>query len=85
MRTKAGSLNLFQKVTMATLTINDKTYDIDKLSAEAKAQMLSVQFVDAEIARLTASLAVFQTARVAYLSALMPHLEAQGENKVTMQ
>ncbi len=61
---------------MATLTINDKSYDIDKLPEEARAQMLSLQFVDAELARLNATVAVFQTARIGYLNALKPHLAA---------
>ena len=61
---------------MATLTINDKSYDIDKLPEEARAQMLSLQFVDAELARLNATVAVFQTARIGYLNALRPHLAA---------
>ncbi|MBK9346756.1 MAG: hypothetical protein IPN06_10220 [Burkholderiales bacterium] len=70
---------------MAILNINDKSYDIDKLSREARAQMQSIQFVDAEIARLTASLAVAQTARIAYLNALAPHLTAANEVKATLQ
>ena len=70
---------------MAILNINDKSYDIDKLSPEARAQMLSLQFVDAEIARLNATVAVFQTARIAYLNALTPQLEAIGEITKTLQ
>lgn len=66
---------------MATLTINDKSYDIDKLPPEARAQMLSIQFVDAEIARMNASIAVMQTARIAYMNALGPHLTAANEVK----
>lgn len=65
---------------MANLIINDKTYDIDKLSEEAKAQVVSLQFVDAEIARFNATIAVFQTARNGYIKALLPHLEAIGES-----
>ena len=70
---------------MAILNINDKSYDIDKLSPEARAQMLSLQFVDAEIARLNATVAVFQPARIAYLNALTPQLEAIGEITKTLQ
>ena len=70
---------------MATLTVNNKTYDIDKLSEEARAQVVSLQFVDAELARLNASIAVFQTAKSGYLNALKPHLEAIGERKPTIQ
>ncbi len=70
---------------MATLVLNDKTYDIDKLPSEAKAQLVSLQFVDAEIARLNATLAVFQTARNGYLRALIPLLETQPEIHATVQ
>lgn len=61
---------------MATLSIDNKTYDIDQLSAEAKGQMVSLQYVDAEMERLNATMAVYQTARNAYLNALKPHLAA---------
>jgi hypothetical protein len=64
---------------MANLVLNDKTYDLDKLPEEAKGQVVSLQFVDAEIARLNAMLAVFQTARNGYLRALLPVLESQPE------
>lgn len=64
---------------MANLIINDKSYDIDTLSDEAKAQAISLQFVDAEIARLNATIAVFQTARSGYFSALTRQLEGQQE------
>ena len=61
---------------MATLTINHKSYDIDKLSDDTKAQLINLQFVDAELARLSATAAVFQTAKTGYFSALKPHLAA---------
>ena len=47
--------------------------------------MLSLQFVDAELARLNATVAVLQTAKIAYLNALAPHLAAMEEVKVTIQ
>jgi len=61
---------------MATLTVNNKSYDIDTLSDDARAQMQSLQYVDAELQRLNATIAVFQTARMAYLNALQPLLES---------
>ena len=61
---------------MATLTINDKTYDIDKLSEDANAQIINLEFVEAELARLSATAAVSQSARIGYLSALKPQLAA---------
>lgn len=55
---------------MPTVTIDEKEYDLDNLSDEAKAQLTSLQFVDAEIQRLNAQGAILQTARVAYSKAL---------------
>ena len=54
---------------MPIITIDEKTYDTDTLSEEAKAQLTSVQFVDQELARLNAQAAVLQTARIAYAKA----------------
>lgn len=79
--TTYNKLDLF----MANLNINGKTYDLDKLKPEAIAQVQSLQFVDAEIARLNATVAVFQTARMGYLNALAPHLQALGEVTATLQ
>ena len=70
---------------MATLTINDKTYDISKLSKDAKAQVTNLRFVDAEIAHHNATLAVLQTARNTYIQALLPHLEHTPEKKAALQ
>ncbi len=55
---------------MATIKIDDKDYDLDTLSDEAKNQLASLQFVDNELQRLNAQAAVLQTARVAYANAL---------------
>ncbi len=59
---------------MANITIGGQNYELDTLSAEAKAQLTSLQFVDAELARLTAQTAVLQTARMAYSKALQAAL-----------
>ncbi|MDP3619275.1 MAG: DUF6447 family protein [Ramlibacter sp.] len=66
---------------MATLTINDKAYDISKLSAEAKTQVTNLRFVEAEIAKLNATVAVMHVARKSFIQALMPHLEGAPEKK----
>ena len=55
---------------MPTITIDNQDYDLDTLSDEARAQLQSLQFVDAELARLQAQTAVLQTARMAYAKAL---------------
>lgn len=59
---------------MPTIKIDDKDYDLDQLSSEAKAQLASLQFVDAELARLQAQAAALQTARMAYAKALQAAL-----------
>ena len=61
---------------MAQITIDNKQYDLDNLSDDAKAQLASIQFVDSEIARLQAKAAALQTARLAYSKALQAALPA---------
>lgn len=53
------------------VTVDGVTYPFDQLSEEAREQVTSLQFVDAQIAELNAKLAVFQTARNAYQAALL--------------
>jgi hypothetical protein len=55
---------------MDSVTIDGQEYDRESLSAVAKQQLQSLQFVDGELGRLAAQVAVFQTARVAYARAL---------------
>ncbi|MFI3123436.1 MAG: DUF6447 family protein [Methylococcales bacterium] len=55
---------------MTTIKIDDKDYDLETLSDEAKNQLVSLQFVDTELQRLNAQAAVLQTARLAYANAL---------------
>jgi hypothetical protein len=59
---------------MPTITSDNKSYDLDSLSTEARAQLASFQFVDAELARLKAQAAALQTARVAYAKPLQAAL-----------
>lgn len=59
---------------MTQITIDNKPYDLDYFSNDAKAQLGSLQFVDSEIARLQAQLAAMQTARIGYANALKAEL-----------
>ena len=68
---------------MTTITIDNKEYDIDKLSDEAKAQLISLQFCDQELQRLQAQTAVFQTARVSYAKALKEALKPPMGDKIS--
>lgn len=55
---------------MPTIMINDKDYDTDSLSTEAKAQLEMLLATEGEIRRLQAQLAIAQTAKNAYAQAL---------------
>lgn len=52
------------------VTVNGVSYVVAELSAEAQTQVTNLQFVESEIARLNAQLAVYVTARIAYENAL---------------
>ena len=54
---------------MPTIKIDNVDYDTDKLSNDAKAQLISMQFCDQELARLQSQAAAYQTARMAYAKA----------------
>ena len=73
---------------MATITIDDKEYDVETLSDETKAQLGSLQYVDSELVRLQAQAAALQTARIAYGRALKQTLEegkAPEEDEVSIE
>ena len=60
---------------MTKVNINDKEYDTDEMSDEAKKQLVSLQFAANEVKRLQSLLAVSQTAQSAYTKALIDVLE----------
>lgn len=66
---------------MAKITIDNLEYDTESLSPEALAQLQSIQFVDAEIAQLTARIAAMNTARNGYGAALQELLPQQQEGE----
>jgi hypothetical protein len=55
---------------MPNITIDGKEYDTDKISDEARNQLISIQFVDKKIQELNLEQAAMQTARNAYAKAL---------------
>ena len=59
---------------MPTIKIDNVDYDSDTLSDDARAQLISMQFCDQELARLQAQAAVLQTARLSYSKALQAAL-----------
>jgi hypothetical protein len=59
---------------MPTIKIDNVDYDTDKLSNEARAQLINLHFCDQELARLQAQAAAYQTSRMAYAKALQAAL-----------
>lgn len=72
---------------MPTVNIDNKLYELSKLSDDARAKLESVRFCDQKIQQLEAELAVARTARSAYLQSLTSLLDdsalvATKENSV---
>ena len=73
---------------MSTIKIDNRDYDLDTLSIDARAQLQSLQFCDSELARLQAQAAVLQTARIAYAKALqaaLPSVLEQAQASETLK
>ena len=56
------------------ITIDDVKYNLDELSDSVKTQLGNIQFVDAQLQQLNNELAVSDTARIGYTSALKGEL-----------
>lgn len=56
------------------IKIDGKEYEIANLSDEAKAQLTNLKFVDDQIQQLNNELAISDTARIGYSSALKKEL-----------
>ncbi len=65
------------------LQINGKDYAVSSLSDAARVQIVNIQAVDAEIARLQVQMGIAQTARNAYAGALSAALPAADEAAAT--
>ena len=67
---------------MPSIKIDDKEYDVEDLSQEARNQLQAVQFVDQELVRMQLQIAAMQTARNAYGRALAAELgtDSTGED-----
>lgn len=63
---------------MSTVKIDEKEYQLDDLTQEAKAQIASLQYVERELAKLNLQVAALQTARMAYGRALKASLENES-------
>ena len=60
---------------MSTITIDDKQYDIDKMSDEEKSLVQAMNYCDAKIAETQNQLAALKTAKQAYVNDLGARLQ----------
>ena len=66
--------------TMDSITIDDKEYDLESLSDEAKEHVASLNYVDDDLRRLALRMAALQTARNTYSLALKELLPAHDDD-----
>jgi len=66
---------------MAKITIDGKEYDSDDLSDEAKGQIISLQYVQGELQRISHQAAVLETAKLAYGRALKQALGEESDEE----
>ena len=66
---------------MTTVNIDNIEYELESLSEDAKAQLVSLQFVDQKLAQLNAEAAAYQTARIGYANALNELLPKEASNE----
>ena len=59
---------------MAKVNIDGKEYEFDDLTNDQKAQVVSLRFVQDELKRLSAQIAVYKTAERSYSLALKDQL-----------
>jgi len=60
---------------MPKITVDGIEYNTEDLSDNGKAQLASLQFLEVQMNKLQNEIAVFQTAKAAYLAALKAELE----------
>ncbi len=57
------------------ISIDGRDYELESLSENAKAQIVSLRVVDAEITKIDQQLKIYKTARAAYARALKGELD----------
>jgi len=63
---------------MPKITVDGIEYNTEDLSDNGKAQLASLQFLEVQMSKLQNEIAVFQTAKNAYISALKAELKKES-------
>lgn len=64
---------------MPKITVDGVEYNTEDLTDNGKAQLASLQFLEVQMNKLKAEIAVYQTAQNAYMSALKEELNITDE------
>lgn len=64
---------------MPKINIDGIEYNTEDLSENGKAQLASLQFLEVQMSKLKSEMAVYQTARNAYINALKNELKEHVE------
>ena len=64
---------------MPKITVDGIEYNTEDLTDNGKAQLASLQFLEVQMNKLQNEIAVFQTAKSAYIAALKSELERTSE------
>ena len=60
---------------MTKITIDSKEYELESLSKKAQDNIATLQYVQSELNRLQAQIAVFKTAESAYINVINQEIE----------
>ena len=63
------------------ITIDGKSYELDKISDKAREFLLNIQFVDKQIKQLSNEWAIADTARIGYTNALKVDLSKMASER----
>jgi hypothetical protein len=61
---------------MPKITVDNIEYNTEDLSDNAKAQLASLQFLEVQMNKIKSEIAVYETAKTAYITALKSELES---------
>lgn len=64
---------------MPKITIDDVEYNSEDLSENGKAQLASLQFLQVQMKKIESEIAVYKTARSAYIATLKAELEPKAD------
>ena len=64
---------------MPKITVDGIEYNTEDLSENGKEHLASIQFLEVQMNKLKSEIAVYQTARSAYVNALKEHLDPDDQ------